>query len=268
MRHLFRSWPEFVKDYRAAEHRLFLADYDGTLAAIVGRPEDARITAGAREKLKALARQPRTTAGVISGRSIDEVRSMVGIDGIYYSGNHGLEIEGPGLSYIHPQARAIRPLMKELAVRLEEALGGIDGIIVQDKDLSLSVHFRLSKPEYDDTVAGVVRRLTAPHVAKGEIKVFPMKKIWEIRPPLDWDKGKAVEFIGHEIKSKFKVARLLTVFLGDDATDEDAFKVMHHPEGWGIYVGGENRQSAAGYFLDSPQEVEELLDRLIALEER
>jgi trehalose 6-phosphate phosphatase len=268
MRHLFQSWPEFVKDYRAAEHRLFLADYDGTLAAIVGRPEDARITAGAREKLKALAEQPRTTVGVISGRSIDEVRSMVGVAGIYYSGNHGLEIEGPGLSYIHPQARAARPLMKELAARLGESLGGIEGTIVQDKDLSLSVHYRLSRPEYDDAVAGIVRRLTAPHVAKGEIKVFPMKKIWEIRPPLDWDKGKAVELIGHEIKSQFKLSRLLTVFLGDDATDEDAFKVMHRPVGWGIYVGGENQKSAAGYFLDSPQEVEDLLGRLNDLKER
>jgi len=265
MRHLFRSWPEFVKDYRGAEHRLLLADYDGTLAVIVGRPEDARITESAREKLKALAKQPRTTAGVISGRSIKEVEAMVGVAGIYYSGNHGLEIEGPGLSYIHPQARAVRPLMQDLAARLAQVLDNIKGIIVQDKGLSLSVHFRLAKPEDESAVAGVVKQVTAPHVTTGEIKVFPMKKILEIRPPLDWDKGKAVEFIGAKIKADLKLSRLLTVYLGDDATDEDAFKVLKRPEGWGVYVGGDNKKSAAGYFLDSPQEVEELLGRLIKL---
>ncbi len=265
MRHLFRSWPEFIKDYRAAERLLFLADYDGTLAVIVGRPEDARLSPGAREKLKILAGKPRTSAGVISGRSLKELRSMVGVDGIYYSGNHGLEIEGPGLSYIHPQAQAVRPLMKDLAARLEQALDGIKGIIVQDKDLSLSVHYRLARPEDEGAVAGVVRRVTAPHVVKGEIRVFPMKKIWEVRPPLDWDKGKAIEFIGATIKADLNLSRLLTVYLGDDATDEDAFRVLRRPEGWGVYVGGENKESAAGYYLDSPGEVEELMGRLIKL---
>jgi len=265
MRHLFQSWREFIEDYRAAEHRLFLADYDGTLAVIVGRPEDARITESAREKLKDLAKKPRTTVGVISGRSIKEVKAMAGVPGIYYSGNHGLEIEGPGLRYVHPQARAVRPLMKELAARLEQALDGIEGIIVQDKDLSLSVHYRLARPEDEGAVADAVNRVTAPHAARGEIRVYPMKKIWEVRPPLDWDKGKAVEFIGNEIKTKYKLSRLLTVYLGDDATDEDAFRVLHRPEGWGVYVGGDNQKSAAGYYLDSPQEVEELMGRLIGL---
>jgi len=266
MRHLFQAWSEFVKDYGAAEHQLFLADYDGTLAAIVGRPEDARITESAREKLKALAGKPRTSVGVVSGRSIKEVKAMVGVAGIYYSGNHGLEIEGPGLSYVYPQAGAVRPLMRELVARLARALDGIGGIIVQDKDLSLSVHYRLAKPGHEGVVADAVKRITAPHVAKGEIRVYPMKKIWEIRPPLDWDKGKAVEFISHEIRDRLKVSRLLTVYLGDDATDEDAFRVLHRPEGWGVYVGGESQKSAADHFLDSPQEVEELLGRLIDLE--
>lgn len=96
------------------------------------------------------------------------------------------------------------------------------------------------------------------------VAVPPDKPDYETLHICPW----AVEFIGHEIKAKLKVARLLTVYLGGDATDEDAFKVVHRPEGWGVYVGGENEKSAAGYFLDSPQEVEELLGRLINLKER
>jgi trehalose 6-phosphate phosphatase len=265
MQHLFQAWQEFLKDYRAAPHILFLADYDGTLAQIVGRPEDAVLSVSVKEKLKDMARKPQTSVGVISGRSLKDLKAMVGIEGIYYSGNHGLEIEGPGLSYVHPQAEAARATMKDLAAKLVGPLRHIEGVIVQEKGLSVSVHYRLVKPGNEGTVADVVQRITAPHIDRGEIKVYPMKKVWEIRPPVDWDKGKAAEFIGNEIKAKLKLSRLLTVYLGDDATDEDAFKVMRRPQGWAVYVGGENKTSAAGYYLSSTAEVEELVSRLLNL---
>jgi trehalose 6-phosphate phosphatase len=247
MQHLFKAWQDFLKDYRAAPHRLLLADYDGTLARIVGRPEDAVLSAGVRQKLKDLAKKSRTSVGVISGRAIKELKSMVGIEGIYYAGNHGLEIEGPGLKYIYPQAGTARATMKDLAAQLVEALGNIDGVIIQEKGLSVSVHYRLAKPEKEAAVTSAVKRITAPRVVKGEIRVYPMKQLWEIRPPVDWDKGKAVEFIGNEIKANLKLSRLLTIYLGDDTTDEDAFKVLHRPEGWSVYVGQENNSSTAGY---------------------
>jgi trehalose 6-phosphate phosphatase len=155
--------------------------------------------------------------------------------------------------------------MKDLAAQLAEALRNIEGIIIQEKGLSVSVHYRLAKPEKEDAVTSAVKRITAPHVDKGEIRVYPMKRVWEIRPPVNWDKGKAVEFIGHEIKANLKLSRLLTIYLGDDTTDEDAFKVLHRPEGWSIYVGPESKSSAAGYFLSSTAEVETFLTRLIEL---
>ena len=131
--------------------------------------------------------------------------------------------------------------------------------------MSVSVHYRLARPEKEDTVTSAVKRITTPHVDRGEIRVYPMKKLWEIRPPVNWDKGKAVEFIGHEIKANLKLSRLLTIYLGDDTTDEDAFRVVQRPEGWSIFVGGEKASSSAGYYLNSVAEVEEFLDRLIKL---
>ncbi len=267
MQHLFQAWQDFLKDYRAASHTLLLSDFDGTLAIIVGRPEEAILPASVKEKLKALAKNPRISVGVISGRAIKEIKAMVGIEGIYYSGNHGLEIAGPGLNYVHPGAKQARAIMQNLAAQLEKALKNIEGVIIQEKGLSVSVHYRLSKPEKENAIAEAVKRITGPHIAKKEIRVYPMKKIWEIRPPVDWDKGKAAEFIGGEIKANLKIPRLLTVYLGDDVTDEDAFKVLHRPEGWGIYVGGENKASATGYFLNSTAEVELLLGRLIDLKQ-
>jgi len=155
--------------------------------------------------------------------------------------------------------------MQGLAAQLARALGHIDGVIVQEKGLSVSVHYRLAQPEKEDAVTSAVKRITARPREEGKIRVFAMKKDWEIRPPVNWDKGKAVEFIGHEIKANLKLSRLLTIYLGDDTTDEDAFRVVQRPEGWSIFVGGEKASSSAGYYLNSVAEVEEFLDRLIEL---
>lgn len=265
MKHLFQSWQAFLADCRGAPHSLLLADYDGTLTPIVGRPEDAVLSPGVRDKLSALARKPHLSVGIITGRSLAEIKSLVAIEGIYYSGNHGLEIEGPALNYINPLAGAARTTMQELAREFAKELAGVTGVIIQNKGLSLSVHYRLVKKEEESIVAETFRRITAPLRREGKIKVFPGKKVWEVRPPIDWHKGKAVASIRTEIESLLRLERLLTIYLGDDTTDEDAFEVLHRPEGWSVFVGPENTSSAADYFLNSPAEVEEFLSRLLEL---
>jgi trehalose 6-phosphate phosphatase len=264
MQHLFHAWPDFTAAAAAAEHILLLADYDGTLAAIVGRPEEAVLSAGVRQKLQTLAVKPACSVGVISGRSVDDIKALVGIRDIFYSGNHGLEIEGPGLKYLHPDAAAARAIVTELAAPLAAALEDISGVIIQDKGFSLSVHYRLA-PDKEAIVTATVERITAPYIARGKVHVYPMKKLWEIRPPIDWNKGRAVALIGRLIRETLKISRLLTVYLGDDTTDEDAFRVLRRPEGWSIFIGGEKTLSSAEYCLGSVPEVEEFLGRLVAL---
>jgi trehalose 6-phosphate phosphatase len=265
MKHLFKAWPDFTAAVEKAPHVLLLADYDGTLTPIVGRPADAKLSASVRQKLVALSQKPDFSVGVISGRELSELKSLVGIEGIYYAGNHGLEIEGPGLNYINPEAAKARSLMQELAARLAEALENISGVIIQEKDYSVSVHYRLVKPEDEPAVEASVRAVTGPHVKRGEVKVYPMKKVWETRPPVDWDKGKAALLIGQEIKAARKLERLLTIYLGDDTTDEDAFRVICSPDGWSVFISGEKKESAAEYCLNSVAEVEGFLGRLIEL---
>ncbi len=263
MEYLFGAWPDFIKDARAA-YLLLLADYDGTLTPIAPSPPQALLSPEVRKKLAVLAGKSLCSVGVISGRAIEELKSMVGVRDIYYAGNHGLEIEGPGLSYIIPGAEATRRTMAALAHELETTLKNIQGVIVQEKGLSLSVHYRLVKPEETENVAAAVRRVTMPHVDRREIMVYGMKRNWEIRPPVRWDKGKAVETIARSIGARTE-KRLLTVFLGDDVTDEDAFGVVKRPAGWSVYVGPPDNTSAANYYLKSPAEVETLLERLIDL---
>jgi len=262
MQYLFKDWADFSQSIKKAPYVLLLSDFDGTIAVGAGRPEDTALSADIRQKFQALAEKPKISAGVISGRCLTELKSLVAIKDIYYSGNHGLEIEGPGLKYIHPQAEASRPMMQNLGARLQEALKDIHGVIIQEKGFSISVHYRMVRPEDEDAVTGAVKRVTAPQSGKGEIIVYPMKKIWEIRPPMDWHKGSAVEFISCRIKSELRLSRLMTIYLGDDTTDEDAFKMLGRPDGWSIFIGGDNTASSADYYLDSVAEVELLLDRL------
>jgi trehalose-phosphatase len=268
MENLLRSWPAFAAACRAAGHILLLFDFDGTLTPIAGKPAEAVLAAGTKEKLSALALRPGFTAGIISGRALAELRSMVGLDGIYYAGNHGMEIAGPGISWVSPEAEKARPLMNGLAGRLAEGLKNIAGVIIEDKGLGLSVHYRLVAPAGVSTVTDTFHRLTAPLAEAGKIRITSGKKVLEVRPPVDWHKGRAVEVIRREIMRLLKLHGVMTVYLGDDLTDEDAFRVLRGPdlEGWGVYVGGNNAESAAGYWLDSPADVEVVLSRLLAIE--
>ncbi|MFC2051858.1 trehalose-phosphatase [Chloroflexota bacterium] len=265
MQHLFQSWETHSAHLRAAPHILLLSDYDGTLTPIVSRPDEAILSPDVRETLLALAKKPDFSAGIISGRALSEVKAMVGVEGIYYAGNHGLEIEGPGLSFTNPAARTARTLIKDLARQLSASLDSIKGVIVEDKGFSLSVHYRLVEKSEENAVAEVVHQITSPWLSDGKIRVTTGKKVWEIRPPIDWHKGKAVETIRDEIKVLLKLGKLLTIYLGDDTTDEDAFRVIHHPQGWSVFVGQENPSSNADYFLNSTLEVETFLSRLLEI---
>ena len=265
MQHLFQSWQTFSAAVRAAPHLLLLSDYDGTLTPIVGRPEEAILSPEVREKLCALAQKPTSSVGIISGRSLSELKSMVAIEGIYYAGNHGLEIEGPGLKFVSQSAELARATIKDLTRQLSAALDSIAGVIVEDKGLSLSVHYRLVKKSEENLVAETFQQVISPSLNEGKVRVSSGKKVWEVRPPIDWHKGKAVAAITREIKALLKPEQLLTIYLGDDTTDEDAFKVIHRPEGWSIFVGGENLSSSAEYFLNSTTEVEKFLSNLLEL---
>ncbi|HTY81395.1 MAG TPA: trehalose-phosphatase, partial [Dehalococcoidales bacterium] len=260
--YLFDVWPEFASAFQKAPHVLLLTDYDGTLTEIVGRPQDALLPETVRQKLRALSQKEKVSVGVITGRQMAELKSLVQLDGIYYAGQHGLEIDGPGLEFIHPQAQKAKVIIAQIVKQLVQSFHDLDGIIIQAKGFSVSVHYRMVKPRDESLVAEKVHAITAPFVNSGAVKVYPMKKVWEIRPPIDWDKGRAALYIGDKIKKDLDLSALLTIYLGDDTTDEDAFRVVRRPEGWGVFICGEKTESSAEYFLRSVSEVEELLDRI------
>ena len=233
-------------------------DFDGTLAPIVRRPEDAALLPAAREALDLLSARTDTHIAFVSGRSIRDLRHRVRLDSVYYAGNHGLEIEGPDVDEVHEDASAARPALEQLVRQLKQDLGSIDGVLVEDKGLTLSVHFRLvDDPDDVERVRSAVHESARGHDG---IRLTDGKKVVEIRPDVDWHKGRAFEFLRTTLEARH--GRGPAMFIGDDRTDEDAFRVLG-PTDWSIVVGDPpQHESIAQACLRTPEEVAAFLRAL------
>jgi trehalose 6-phosphate phosphatase len=259
MQYLFDSWEELSRSLKAADHILFLSDFDGTLTPIVDRPELAVLSRETAGLLRRLVKDRRYTVGIISGRALADLKERVDVDGIIYSGNHGLEIEGLGTSFLEPIAEEVRPFFQLLSQVLTTTLKGIKGVFVENKGLTLSVHYRSVTDAEQHLVRDRFSEVIDPLQVIGRVRITRGKKVFEIRPPINWDKGKAVSLLIAKLKEAKKKVELLPLYLGDDLTDEDAFKVVKAHNGISILIGEEYTKSEAHYFLSSPDEVVELL---------
>lgn len=242
---------------------LFL-DYDGTLAPIVEDPAAALMGPAVQHVLTALAQHPRYRVGIVSGRALADLRTRVEGRGLYLAGNHGLEIEGPGIRYQHPEVWQLRPELDALAQAMTGDLEAIPGAWVEDKGLTLSVHFRRVPPARVAEVRARLIRHAAPGIDAGRFVLRTGKAVLEIRPRVQWSKGEAVSWILEQIRLERPVANVLALYLGDDDTDEDAFRVLVSA-GVGIVVGNDRHGSAAHYYVESTEEVEQLLTVLSTL---
>jgi len=259
VKELLSCWDVIAARIKEAEHILLLIDYDGTLTPIVERPELANLPPQAKECLQELAESPRLTLGIISGRSVENLRGKVGIKGIIYVGNHGLEIEGPGITYVNPVARKTKPFLHSLCRDIGKELTGIKGAIIEDKGLTLSLHYRLVDESRVEELNRIFFEITKPLTASGRIKVSKGKKVYEVRPAVDWNKGKAIAFIAQNFNWE---GETLMIFLGDDITDYDGFRMVDDSGGISIYVGEGDTETVAQYLLHSTKETYQFLNML------
>ena len=262
MQYLFDVWNKVAHRLKSAEHVLLFFDFDGTLTPIVDRPESTVLPAETRKLLRTLAKNRHYTVGIVSGRALADLKDKVNVDGIIYAGNHGLEIEGFGSNFLEPVAEEMRPFLQMLGQALSATLRGIKGVFVEDKGLTISVHYRSVDDTEERKVRDAFARVTDPLHVTGRIKVTQGKKVYEIRPPVDWDKGKAVAWLIANCRQARGKGGAVPLYLGDDLTDEDGFKVIEKTGGVSVFVGEGNFPSVARYFLKSPEEVTELLGML------
>jgi trehalose 6-phosphate phosphatase len=235
---------------------LFL-DYDGTLTPVVDRPEDAILSEAGRAALRALA--AKVPLAVVSGRDRADVEALVGLPNLAYAGSHGFDIRVPGLGEIPlPGLGDHVTLLDGVEARLRAGLRGIPGALVERKTFSIAAHYRLvADADYPAFRAHLDEVATQPG-----LKEKSGKKVFEFLPDLDWDKGKAVLRL-REILAPTQGASV-PLFLGDDVTDEDAFKVLPAIGGFGVLVAGPEedgagRLSHARFRVATPDDVFRLL---------
>ncbi len=267
MQHLFSDWNKIISQIKSASRVLLLFDYDGTLTPIMGMPELAILSEESRQLLKALSQKRHFIVGIVSGRGLSDIQSKVGVNGIIYVGNHGFEIEGPGLNYVHPiNNDKIKSIMGTLSRMLNDSLSTIRGVIMEGKGFTVSIHYRLVKKEEIDTIKNIVQRVIKAARLSDKVKITHGKKVYEVRPNVHWDKGMATKLIIEKYGSEEGKDAFLPVYVGDDLTDEDAFKVIESYDGVSVYVGVVNPRSIARYHLKTCKEVNKFMRELLKIE--
>jgi trehalose 6-phosphate phosphatase len=258
----FDAMRELGERVAQAPHVLLCLDYDGTLTPFAITPPRANLSPQMDRALLALADHSALSVAVVSGRNRGDMQAMVGVPGFIYAGNHGLEISGPGYVFIEPNAAAKVETLDHLAAELSAKLHEVEGALVEFKGLTISVHFRQVKHEDLDEVRRRVHSALA--AASHPFVLNTGEKVFEIRPRVDWTKANAVSWI----RDRLGQPDLLTIYVGDDVSDEDAFKFLQ--DGITVKVGTSG-ETAARYHLGSPGEVRkfvEWLDELLRHKEQ
>lgn len=226
---------------------LFFLDYDGTLTPLLADRSKAALPKPVKSFLETLSGKAELCrVCILSGRALKDVRSMIGLDDLIYAGNHGLEIKGPGISFCHPGALELKPVMKNVFRKLKVGLSKIPGVVIEDKGLSLSVHYR-NVPK--DSSRLFHQKFQA---AQKDMYAWPItwkegKSVFEVMPKVQWNKGYAAKYLLDRLPQGYPVA------LGDDQTDEDTFEAI---QGLGLAVRiGHARNSKAKRFLKDQSEV-------------
>ncbi|MBI5491537.1 MAG: trehalose-phosphatase [Deltaproteobacteria bacterium] len=252
-KYLLKDLEEIQKTVNGRKVSLFL-DYDGTITPMVGRPEDARLSSAMKEVLKGLARLYPLT--IISSRALRDLKPVVGLPSIVYAGNQGLEVRGEQFTMTFDIGRDKKEELEGIAAALKGLLHGLRGVAIEDKGLTLSVHYRpldtkdfpFFAEKFDEVLAGPLSRST--------VKVIRSKKAFDVRPDVGWDKGRAVEWI----LGRPGFSGTFPIYLGDDESDREAFRVLKG-KGCSVFVGGADEE--ADYYLMAQDEVKTFLGWLL-----
>lgn len=270
------SFEQIIEQAKNKKIAMFL-DYDGVLSPIVDDPDCALMSDDMRVAVKNVADHFPTA--IISGRSRDKVYDLVGLTELYYAGSHGMDIMGPvnsSVSNDHPScvkstdqqgkevnlfqpAREFLPVIDEVFRTLVENTKGIKGAKVENHKFCASVHYRNVDEKNWPVIAQCVHDILKEYP---RLRLTHGRKVLEVRPVIDWNKGKAVEFLLDSLGLS-DTEDVLPIYIGDDKTDEDAFKVLREGNfGFGILVSSTPKETSAVYSLKDPSEVMEFLKSL------
>ena len=248
LRRLSSAWPEVIARIREADQRLLLLDFDGTLVGLRRHPDDVLFSERGRKILRQLVGHENLTVAVVSGRELEKIQTLVGVEGIRYVGLHGAERAGETTV----PSIAARQMVEAALKAAQTGLAGLRGIEIEDKHLSFAVHYRGARQPATEAASRVVGDIVA--TSNDKLRILSGKKVWEVLPREFPGKGVAVLELLARLPEK-KIA----IYFGDDETDEEAFSVL--PGQITVNVGS-GVNSHASFYVQSPSEVLQFLARL------
>jgi trehalose 6-phosphate phosphatase len=234
---------------------VLLLDFDGTLAEFNPDPDAPVLTPERYELLSHISRAPGTSLGIVSGRRLDDLRHRTRLpDHVYHAGLHGLEIEVNGVRETHPDLSWAEERLDGLAGSLRRLLDKFPEALIEDKGASVAVHVRKVPSEERDRVFAHADILAVPWIAEGLVRRLEGNCVVEYLPNISGHKGEATRWIVADVETKLQRAAWVA-YIGDDITDEDAFRVI--TDGIGVLVG--LRPTSATYKLDGIADVDRFL---------
>ena len=256
---VFAAWQARPHDARP----MILTDFDGTLVEFNVDPSAVVLPPSRQILLQTLGKRADLGAGIITGRRIDDLRERIPAEpSMFLAGLHGLEIEGPGLRFAHNGVALAAPGISVLAKDLRRAVKPLPGVFVEDKTYAVVLHLRGASKA--DRLHATTRfnALAEPLLSEGTVRLQPGDQVLELLPNVDWAKGDAVRAIIRQVENDTKET-VWPVYIGDDATDEDAFEEIG-TNGLTISVG--TRPGAASFQIADPSAVECFLRAILATE--
>lgn len=252
-RYLLSSSKELLSSLRGKRLSFFL-DFDGTLAPIAARPQDARLSQDMKGLLKALANA--FPIAIVSGRRLGDLESLAGLPCLAYAGNHGLEIDSPDFSMLFDAGPEIRHELSRLSKSLSELSGRFPGSILEDKGLSLSLHYRLLDKAFFCEFEKGFSEIMSGSLESGKVYLARSKMAFEIKANVAWDKGMAVLWM----LERPSFSGTTPIYIGDDETDMDAYRALGK-EGISVHVG--HAIEDARYHLLAQAEVQVFLEMML-----
>lgn len=243
------------------KHLAIFLDYDGTMTPIVSRPDLAVLSEEMRKTLRDVAKVH--TVAIISGRDRLDVKNLVDVDEIFYAGSHGYDIGGPNNQhFFNEEAESYIPIINAVENELQKQLSSFKGALIERKRYGVAAHYRLVDPEFVSEFTSIVEDIHHKH---RDLRKTSGKKVFEFQPKINWNKGKALLWLLERLGLDRE--DVLPFYIGDDVTDEDAFKVLIG-KGIGISVQEAEKPTFGHYTLKNPAEVQEFLEKLVAIKIR
>ena len=262
MNYAFDHIQTISKLLRARKKIILLTDFDGTLSAIQDRPDLAVLSEEARQILLKISRDKSFFLGIITGRSLRQIKKLVNIPGILYAANHGIELEGPGIHFRSSEAKKARCNLWNVYMRLITSLGHIEGVYLEDKGYTVSLHYRLVKKKNDvEYVKKTVTHVTQPYLDMKALSLNTGKMVYEILPPVKWSKATTIQWLLTNYFPLNVGGDSLLIYIGDDNADIEVFNTLKDEE-LTIFVGSPSTKTKADYFVHSTEEVRAFLEYL------